>query len=56
MASAGVLEKNEKRAFLDDTTPLLATFVTNRLVPKQNYVVSVPCWSATASHCHATVA
>lgn len=40
MATAGVLEKSEKRAFLDDTTPLVASIVTNRVVPKQNYVVS----------------
>jgi hypothetical protein len=42
MASAGVLERSEKRAFLDDTTPLVAKIVTNRMVPKQNYVVSKP--------------
>lgn len=39
MATAGVLEKSEKKAFLDDTTPLTAIFITHRVVPKQNYVV-----------------
>ena len=40
MAAVGVLEKSDKRAFFDDTTPLAVRIVTNRLVPKQNYVVS----------------
>ena len=36
---AGVLEKSEKKFFLDDTTPLIARIILNRVVPKQNYVV-----------------
>lgn len=40
MAAVGVLEKSDKRAFFDDTIPLTFRIVTNRLVPKQNYVVS----------------
>lgn len=40
MATAGVLEKNEKRAYLDDTTPLHVSIVNHRVKPKENYVVS----------------
>lgn len=48
MAGVAVLEKNEKRAFFDDTTPLTFSIITNRLVPKQNYVVSnSSCYIAT---------
>lgn len=40
MATAGgVLEKSEKRAYLDDTTPLRATIVNHRVKPKDSYVV-----------------
>lgn len=46
---AGVLERSEKRAFLDDTTPLIANIVTNRVVPKQNYVVSIMFYYQVAS-------
>ena len=49
MAAAGVLERSEKRAFFDDTTPLSVTILTNRLVPKQNYVVKAPPDSPTVA-------
>ena len=42
MAGAGFLEKSARKAFFDDTTPLTFSIVTNRLVPKQNYVVRKP--------------
>ena len=49
MATAGVLEKSEKRAFLDDTTPLTVNIVTHRVKPKENYVVRTwylkPCYN-----------
>lgn len=35
---AGVLEKRERRTYLDDTTPLTVTIVTNRM--RDSYVVS----------------
>lgn len=38
-ASAGVLERSERRAYVDDTTPLTASILTHRVIPKQNYVV-----------------
>ncbi len=39
MATAGVLEKSEKRAYLDDTTPLTVNIVNHRTKPKDSYVV-----------------
>lgn len=48
MATGGILEKSEKKAFLDDTIPLTATIVTNKMVPKQNYVVSKSCLLVTS--------
>lgn len=39
MAGVGVLERSEKRAYLDDTTPLTVNIITNRVIPKQNFVV-----------------
>ena len=35
---AGVLEKRERRTYLDDTTPLTVTIVTNRM--RDTHVVS----------------
>ena len=35
---AGVLEKREKKTYLDDTTPLTVTIVTNRM--RDTHVVS----------------
>ena len=35
---AGVLEKRERRIYLDDTTPLTVTIVTNRM--RADHVVS----------------
>lgn len=41
MATAGVLERNHKRAYFDDTTRLTVSIITNRSVPPKNHVVSV---------------
>lgn len=39
-AKTGVLERNEKKAFLDDTTPLSFTMLGNRIKPKESHTVS----------------
>ena len=40
MAGVRILEQNDEKAFLDDTTPLSAQIITNKVVHKEKYVVS----------------